>query len=336
MNLRPGVGRLAATVAAANVALVAYSCVHDWDQYLPEGQGGTAASGGGTPTGGEGAGSSQVVGTCPTAMAGSPELVRVPSPDHVATCVGRTEVTRGQYEDWLTDAGDGGPEAPTGYPNACNWEEDFRPGHGVTSNDWPTQGLRRDHPVYSVNWCQALAFCLAHGQRLCGTIADGGAIQSDGLTEPTVSEWYNACTEGGQHAYPYGDSYEAVRCNGQRDGGTPPPTTAVGSMAACRPAGLPIFDLSGNVWEWENSCTGTDCYQRGGGWNATGDSLSCIVTSQRAMESGATNIGFRCCANPILDGGGEGGSGGGTSSGTATGTQTGTSTGTTTTTTTSS
>jgi formylglycine-generating enzyme required for sulfatase activity len=72
-------------------------------------------------------------------------------------------------------------------------------------------------------------------------------------------------------------------------------------MADCRP-GAAVFDLSGNVWEWEDACAGSSgaldsCRIRGGGYNNTAGSLVCAADSLSAREDPAVNVGFRCCAD---------------------------------------
>jgi formylglycine-generating enzyme len=77
-----------------------------------------------------------------------------------------------------------------------------------------------------------------------------------------------------------------------------------------------VFDLSGNVWEWEDSCDGTgssgSCRTRGGafcngfvfGWpvcSTIGDpdnyavNLSCGAQAAVSRASLDVTVGFRCC-----------------------------------------
>ena len=67
-----------------------------------------------------------------------------------------------------------------------------------------------------------------------------------------------------------------------------------------------IYDLSGNVAEWENSCSNTtgasdSCAVRGGGYDSpgtAGSALTCATSAAQpnmARNTQAADIGFRCC-----------------------------------------
>jgi hypothetical protein len=66
-----------------------------------------------------------------------------------------------------------------------------------------------------------------------------------------------------------------------------------------------VFDMSGNVAEWENSCNGAtgqtdNCAVRGGAYDTTPGSTSLTCASSSAQmpvprQTSAADIGFRCC-----------------------------------------
>jgi formylglycine-generating enzyme required for sulfatase activity len=105
--------------------------------------------------------------------------------------------------------------------------------------DWQTQLERPDHPVVCVTWHDALAY----------------AAWLSGLTRerwrlPTEVEWESAARwdERRQQAlaYPWGDDFDAARCNCAEAIGR---TTPVGAYpAGASPCGA--LDMAGNVWEW--------------------------------------------------------------------------------------
>ena len=77
-------------------------------------------------------------------------------------------------------------------------------------------------------------------------------------------------------------------------------TVAVGSLASCvtLTAGYAgVVDLSGNVWEWEDSCSGTGqavaCRIRGGAFFRS--DLSCSHDDGNIRVLISNYIGFRCC-----------------------------------------
>jgi len=87
-------------------------------------------------------------------------------------------------------------------------------------------------------------------------------------------------------------------------------TVPVGSMPQCQSqeaAYAGVYDLAGNVWEWEDACRGTAgagdaCAFRGGDYTETGSSdLVCgpPAAGLRADTSDVSfKVGFRCCSDP--------------------------------------
>ena len=137
----------------------------------------------------------------------------------------------------------------------------------------------------------------------------------------TVSEWHNACTAGA-NVYPYGAAYGALKCIGADDisyvfGGNTIVVKASGPfpgthIAATSPENIPpqtcqgaapnLFDMSGNVAEWEDSCSGKSgasdtCRLRGGSYQKAGAKLACGADRTVARNAATEDIGFRCCSN---------------------------------------
>ena len=204
-----------------------------------------------------------------------------------------TEVTKGQYDLWLAAK----PALPLSTDANCgyvtSYAEQFTTG-AYSGTD------AAHHPVVYVDWCDAYAYCQGVGKRLCGAIG-GGSNAYASYNDLTLSQWYRACTTAGTDAYPYANAYNATTCNGY-DLWAPNynyTTTAAGSLPGCHtPAG--VYDQSGNVWEWEDSCNATgktaDCRIRGGAFHNFGVDLACNSNNDATRSYIDVSIGFRCCS----------------------------------------
>jgi formylglycine-generating enzyme len=208
-------------------------------------------------------------------------------------CIDSTEVTRDQYSAWL----DTNP-SDNGQPPECSWNtgvDAFKPTCG-----WPPS-TKGQYPVVCVDWCDAYAFCKGVGKRLCGRIGTG-ANSFDDCADATKSQWFKACSSNGVNAYPYGNTYQEQTCNGVDHGVGA--AVAAGSMPGCKssvPGHAGVYDLSGNVWEWEDSCAANigsndSCHMRGDSYYGTGEHLRCDLGVSFARSAAYPVLGFRCCA----------------------------------------
>jgi len=220
-----------------------------------------------------------------------PNMVKVPE----GYCIDSTEVTRTQYADWLATVTD-----PASVPQseAClEWNDSFTP-----TVSWPP-GANGALPVVGVDWCDAAAFCQAAGKRLCGKIG-GGTTDYSLFADESESQWYNACSADGVYKYPYGNTYSSTACNTWESFNDAIRTA--GSIQTCQPttAGYRgVYDLVGNVGEWEDSCLGTGqfatCRIRGSSYlfdDYTTDLATCQADSIAIWSLRMGDVGFRCCA----------------------------------------
>jgi formylglycine-generating enzyme len=216
-------------------------------------------------------------------------MVPVTPPDGGTYCVDSTEVTVEQYAAFLVNP-------PDEQPPMCTWNASFTPSAG-----WPPVNGSENLPVTFVDWCDAFAYCAWAGKHLCGKIGGGPNAPAD-LADATKSQWYNACSAQGEQTYPYGSTYMPASCNGAD---YPSPDTVLDVGTADCHGGFPeLHDMSGNVWEWEDSCTGDGgmndtCQTRGGAYDSLETALTCghgqaFYRSAAAVSGGY--IGFRCCA----------------------------------------
>lgn len=249
------------------------------DSKTPDGGGGGNDDGGGNS------------GGCPGTA--GPNTVRVPGGQD-GFCIDRTEVTNADYASFLAAVPSARADLTTGKP--CEFKTNYTP------NVWPPAASQDAVPVTTVDWCDAYAFCAWAGKRLCGRVG-GGASATASLGEST-SQWFSACSHAGDNRYPYVGSYDSSRCR------TPGIFTqapfVVATAGGCEGGYVGLFDMSGNVAEWEDACdasggSGDGCAARGGSYlqrnysDITGASYACDARLILARNTRATDVGFRCC-----------------------------------------
>ena len=238
---------------------------------------------------------------------GGPEMVKLPD----GYCIDSTEVTQAQYDEWLQ----GSPDPKQ--PSECSWNVNFVP--NLRSNNgkevvWDPVNLA-NYPVVGVDWCDAHAFCQDIGRRLCGNRDPDQPLPYEAYGDASQSQWYNACVSGNpaENTYPYGGTtYHPELCNGAN--GVVPDTWGalpVGTFEGCQSSVVGyqhVFDLIGNVYEWEDSCVLNPgnlpddyCQVRGSDWGGSveGDGCARVNPIQNEIYSwrgaGTETIGFRCC-----------------------------------------
>ena len=144
--------------------------------------------------------------------------------------------------------------------------------------NWGKSG-KGNHPVNCVDWNQAKAFCGWAQKRL-----------------PTEQEWQRAAASAQGRTYPWGEAAPANQlCWKPTSHGEG--TCAVGSFPSGDSA-QGVKDLSGNVWEWTDSCLDSSCaarVSRGGGWQ--GGDASSVRAAYRFWSDPSyrlSDVGFRC------------------------------------------
>jgi sulfatase modifying factor 1 len=209
-------------------------------------------------------------------------------------CIDTKETTSAEYAQFLVAVTSG----PVAESPDCDSHSSHVPAAALVPDD---------RPVANVTWCDAFAYCSWAGKRLCGQIGAPGNVNA--WNSVADDEWYSACSLGGANTFPYGLTYGPNRCNGYMNniGHTLP----VGTMPFCVGGYPGIFDMSGNVWEWEWSCAATGhpatdpCRARGGGYVSSEANLRCGSDSQalQNFNGGLTRlaayplVGIRCCAD---------------------------------------
>ena len=260
----------------------------------PGGKGG--ASNGGSAGSSAGSGSGGTSGTGGTGGGPNCRGHEGPTPVNIEQkfCIDRTEVTNAQYARFLAS----NPSAPT-HPR-CGWNFDYTPSDG-----WPAAVASL--PVTYVDFCDAQGYCEWAGKRLCGAIVGGGAFDYNAWpTNRADTELYYACSNGDGLV---GNSYIASACATDNQDSA----RIVGSSSGCE-GGFPgLFDLSGNVAEWQDSCIvvtggegnidpcrlGSYGFSRFDIGNPPGSDFSCRVSEGSQRGLAFDDYGIRCCSDAI-------------------------------------
>jgi formylglycine-generating enzyme required for sulfatase activity len=213
-------------------------------------------------------------------------------------CVDSTEVTQKQYQEFVT----GGGTIVTTHP-ACGTKMALGPRASCVGDDVQYEA-RADYPIVCVDFCDALAFCQWAGKRLCGRTGDGGPIRGpEDLGAQPQNEWYLACSQGGTHVYPYGETARSNACTvldpDGGEAGTPRATTPVATLPGCVGTTVPVFDMVGNAREWVNACNGTAsaCATLGGDGTTPAPNARCADTAGGSPADQGNRRGIRCCAD---------------------------------------
>ena len=207
--------------------------------------------------------------------------------------IGKYEVTRGEYRQFM-NAG--------GYSNPAYWSSAGRnwkgsrtePDYWAAEQNWgspPGAFTQTDnHPVVGVNYYEAEAFCNWAGGHL-----------------PTEAQWEKAARwDGHPRVYPWGAAWDQQRCNNGYDSLYSGYQTApVGSYpSSASPYGC--IDMAGNVWEWVQDWyrsypssstpfdyTGACRVLRGGGWSNSGSVIRCAFRGLNGPSGIWHGQGFR-------------------------------------------
>ena len=106
-----------------------------------------------------------------------------------------------------------------------------------------------DHPVVEVSWHEAREYCEWLQKNLQGATRDlEGFGEGLKVRLPTEAEWEKAARGEYGKEYPWGDEFDATKCNTRESGigGTTP----VGKYSPQGDSPYSVADMSGNVWEW--------------------------------------------------------------------------------------
>ncbi len=215
-------------------------------------------------------------------------------------CIDTTEVTNDAYSKFIAAS-----VSLSGQPTQCTWNSNWTP-----ASAWPYVPAAAGFPVRAVDWCDAYGYCKWAGKTLCGLV-NGGTVAPADYADHLKSRWYNACSASGTNAYPYGSTYDETKCDGADtaksfDGGVAGTwenysfTMSVFTNTTCLGGEVGLYQMSGNVGEWEDACSGASgasdtCLVRGGSYASSGAQLRCDANLALARDSKPDTVGFRCC-----------------------------------------
>jgi uncharacterized protein (TIGR02996 family) len=175
------------------------------------------------------------------------------------------------------------------------------------------------HPVETVSWFDAAAFCRLLGE-LPGELKRGNTYRL-----PTEAEWEHACRAGSTTAFWCGAGLSSHQANfdgnhpygGAEQGPYPARTSPVGSYPA---NAFGLYDMHGNVWEWcqdwyeefhypESSRADPSGPQssdrrvlRGGSWFNNAGSCRSAYRYRDVPSGRSSHVGFRVVLVPGEDG----------------------------------
>ena len=210
-------------------------------------------------------------------------------------------------------------------PEVCNNSDDDCDGRtDEDSQALVTVPARNGQPEYRIFAFEASrpdADELERGSSFARACSKAGVLPWNNVDYPTAraacralgrnwglcsdAQWTLSCAGPDGEPYPYGDVYSPNQCNGN-DYDTDPDTPGnqdgdlvSGLLDECiRLWDVPVFDMSGNLWEWTNDDLGTGGLARslrGGSFGNIAPGLTCQFSLAAPPESFRENVGFRCC-----------------------------------------
>jgi iron(II)-dependent oxidoreductase len=177
----------------------------------------------------------------------------------------------------------------------------------ATGREFPLKSDQGDdHPVASINWSDAKAYCDHYGLNL-----------------PTEAQWEYAAAGPDSLKFPWGDEFDGNKLCWAENNGPGGKTFPVGSF----PAGASwcgALDMAGNLWEWCADWYAADYYAhapvnnprgpkrggvveegrvarvlRGGYWhNRNSDIFRCAYRNYFVPEKRLSSSSFRCARTP--------------------------------------
>jgi formylglycine-generating enzyme required for sulfatase activity len=165
----------------------------------------------------------------------------------------KTEITVGQYRQFVADSGYMGGSTCWSYDASYNFKE--QPGSWMDLNNAPSES----NPVVCIGWDDAKAYVKWLAQKTgkkyrlpteaeweYAARAGSATKYYFGNDSSNICSYANVADASGQGTYGWNDAWGAAKCKDSADF-----TAAVGSYT---PNAFGLYDMVGNVWEWVEDC----------------------------------------------------------------------------------
>jgi formylglycine-generating enzyme required for sulfatase activity/energy-coupling factor transporter ATP-binding protein EcfA2 len=208
--------------------------------------------------------------------------------------IAKYPVTNHQYQRFM-DA--------NGYENEDWWGKEgkkwLKDSTRMQPRIWNSTGYNAAlQPVIGVTWFEAEAYCnwVNNNYQRDGVLTPTGNIKiPDGykLRLPLEWEWEYAARGQDGRMYPWGNHFTKEFTNTLESG------LIITSVVSTYPDGaspFEVWDMSGNVWEWQENIYGKEQNARvlrGGSWNNFGGDARCAFRGRYDPDLDAILIGFR-------------------------------------------
>ncbi len=196
---------------------------------------------------------------------------------------------------------------------------------------WPSDGFPAewaDHPVINVSWYDAMTYCAWLTERLSSESCKVKVWRAEQwelidvdcetwrFLLPSEAEWEKAARGIEGRLYPWGNLWDAKRCN-TKESRQEVPTPVQAYPMGASPYG--VLDMAGNVWEWTRTVWGADIVEpsfrypynpadgredveadkamyralRGGSYNYGRDAARCASRNRLLPDHDNWYVGFR-------------------------------------------
>lgn len=164
----------------------------------------------------------------------------------------------------------------------------------LPSGQAPTNGDASKNPVNMVTWYDAIDYCIkrSNNEKLTPYYTRSGDTvtsnpSANGYRLPTEAEWEYLAKGGENFTYAGSDTAGDVAWTSENSAKK---THVVGTKNANK---FGLYDMSGNVWEWTDTASGSKRVRCGGGWDRNASFATVASRSNSLPSSCYSRIGFR-------------------------------------------